>query len=498
LISLPAADVSRDLTAHPNVLRRIFSFPLMLVSLLAMLAALTVRWRFDDLDMWWQLKTGEVIWTTHSIPTTDIFSYTTNHHAWVPHEWLAQVLIYGAYRWGAYSGLMLWFLFFAVALIVAGYVLCWVYSGNPKAAFLGGLIVWLFSTTVLAIRPQLIGYLLLTVELLLLHLGSTRSAKWFFGLPPLFAVWVNCHGSFLFGLLTVGVFLLCSSFEFRMGSLVCVRWDMARRRMLMLALLLSTAALFLNPVGLRQIFYPLNTVLQQHIVVSQIEEWQPLGISDPRGFALLAIVGGIFLFVIVRRAELSLTELLLLVVSAVFALSHQRMAVVFGVVAAPVASRLFSSVWDNYDVKRDLPVANAGLMVLAVLIVVFTFPSGRNLAEQVERGSPVKAVQFIKNARLSGPMLNAFDYGGYVIWALPEHPNFVDGRADVFEWSGVLEEFSRWATLQSDPNALLSKYGVNFCLLERRSAIAHVFSLMRDWKLVYSDDDSVVFVRSTP
>ncbi len=247
-----------------------------------------------------------------------------------------------------------------------------------------------------------------------------------------------------------------------MGSLVCLRWDMARRRMLTLALLLSTAALFLNPVGLRQIFYPLNTVLKQHIVVSQIEEWQPLGISDPRGFALLAIVGGILLFVIVRRAELSLTELLMLVISAVFALSHQRMTVVFGIVAAPIASRLFSSFWDNYDPRRDLPVANAGLMVLAALVMVFTFPSRRNLAEQVERGSPVKAVQFIKNARLSGPMLNAFDYGGYVIWALPEHPDFVDGRADVFEWSGVLEEFSRWATLQGDPNTLLSKYRGEF------------------------------------
>ena len=37
--------------------------------------------RFDDPDMWWHLKTGEIIWTTHHIPTTDIFSYTTNHHA---------------------------------------------------------------------------------------------------------------------------------------------------------------------------------------------------------------------------------------------------------------------------------------------------------------------------------------------------------------------------------------------------------------------------------
>jgi len=52
----------------------------MLAGLLAMLAVLTVRPLFADPDMWWPLKTGEVIWTTHTIPTTDMFSYTTNHH----------------------------------------------------------------------------------------------------------------------------------------------------------------------------------------------------------------------------------------------------------------------------------------------------------------------------------------------------------------------------------------------------------------------------------
>ena len=66
--------------------------------MLVLLGVLTVRSRFSDPDMWWHLKTGEVIWTTHSIPTTDLFSYTTNHHAWVPHEWLSQVLMYGLLR----------------------------------------------------------------------------------------------------------------------------------------------------------------------------------------------------------------------------------------------------------------------------------------------------------------------------------------------------------------------------------------------------------------
>jgi hypothetical protein len=55
----------------------------MLANIPAMLAVLTVRPRFANPDMWWHLKIGEVIWTSRTIPTTDLFSYTTNHHAWI-------------------------------------------------------------------------------------------------------------------------------------------------------------------------------------------------------------------------------------------------------------------------------------------------------------------------------------------------------------------------------------------------------------------------------
>ena len=150
-----------------------------------MLSVLTVRSRFDDPDMWWHLKTGEVIWTTHTIPTTDLFSYTTNHHASIPHEWLSEMLIYGAYRWGGYSGLMLWLCFFTAVLLITGYILCSLYSGNSKTAFIGALTIWLFGTVGSAVRPHMIGYLLLVVELLLLHLGQTRNRNWLFGLPQI-------------------------------------------------------------------------------------------------------------------------------------------------------------------------------------------------------------------------------------------------------------------------------------------------------------------------
>ena len=480
-----------------RVLRRPASFPIMLTSLLLLLSVLTVRSRFDDPDMWWHLKLGEVIWTTHAIPTADLFSYTTNHHSWIPHEWLSQLFIYGAYRMGGYSGLMIWLCLLTSALLIVGYALCWLYSGNAKVAFLGALTIWMFATTGLAIRPQMVGYLLLVLELLLLHLGRTRSPRWFFGLPLVFAVWVNCHGSFFLGLAVSGIYLFSSLFHFRAGLLAASRWDNNRRVALTLALMLSIAALFLNPVGLKQIIYPLDTILHQPIGLGSVDEWQPLRLSDPRGLALLATVGCIFLTLIIRQSELLWHELLILALGVWLAVSHQRMLFVFGILVGPILSRLLSASWEGYDPKRDRPMPNMMLITASLLIAFWMLPDAQNLIGQVQEQRPAKAVTFIK-AHLSGRMLNDYAYGGYLIWAVPTQPVFVDGRADVFEATGVLNEFGKWATLESDPEALLNKYQIDFCLLTRQSPMVHVLPLLHNWKLVYSDELSVIFQRTAP
>src|SRR5690242_2767328 len=57
-------------------LRVVFSFPVVRMTLLTVLTLLTVRSRFNDSDLWWHLKTGEIIWKTHSIPRVDLFSFT--------------------------------------------------------------------------------------------------------------------------------------------------------------------------------------------------------------------------------------------------------------------------------------------------------------------------------------------------------------------------------------------------------------------------------------
>lgn len=477
-----------------GMLRQLFSFPVALMFLLLPLTVFTIRSRFNDPDMWWHLKTGEIIWTTHHVPTVDLFSFTAMHHNWVPHEWLSQLTIYAAYRTGGYIGLMAWFCILSAVQLVVGYVLCSVVSGNSKVAFLGVLEIWLFATVGFAVRPQMIGYLLLLVELLLLHLGRTRNVRWFWALPSLFALWVNCHGSFIVGVAIAAITYAVSFVGLRAGALLSAKWDPIRRRHLALSLALSVAALFLNPVGKSQILYPFDTILHQSIGLSQVQEWQPLQVTEPRAIPFLLLLLCIFLLVLVRRSELELQELVFLTLGAWLALSHQRMLFVFGILTAPILSRLFSDLWGNYDREHDRPLLNATFIFLSLLVAVLAFPGQRALASQVDQTSPVKAVTFLKARHVSGRMLNDYAYGGYLIWAAPEYPVFVDGRSDVFEWTGVLGDFGRWALLESDPRELLDKYKVDFCLISRGSPMARVLPLL-GWNAIYSDNLSVIFAR---
>jgi hypothetical protein len=342
----------------------------------------------------------------------------------------------------------------------------------------------------------MIGYLFLVFELLALHLGRTRNPRWFFCLPPLFAIWVNCHGSFFLGLIVAALFLAGSFFNFRSGLLVSSPWLPRQRWILGLAFSLSVAGLLLNPVGVQQILYPLNTMLHQPLGLSHVQERQPLQLSDARGVAMLGVLLCIFLLLIVRRFELLWDELLLLALATWLAASHQRMVFVFGILAAPILSRLLSTSWDGYDAETDRPLPNALLIAASLVVAFWGFPNRQSLSRQVELQSPVDAVAFINDHHLSGRMLNDYVYGGYLIWAAPEHPVFVDGRSDVFEFTGVLDDFGKWTTLQSDPHTLLEKYKVDFCLLAQQSPMVRVLPLLGKWKVIYSDDLSVIFMRA--
>ena len=107
----------------------------------------------------------------------------------------------------------------------------------------------------------------------------------------------------------------------------------------------------------------------------------------------------------------------------------------------------------------------------------------------------MKALAFLRKAGISGRMLNEYVYGGYLIWAAPERKVFIDGRADVYDSAGVLADYGRLFLLQRDPNVLLNKYRIDYCVLARGKTLDRILQVLPGWKEVYSDRQAVVFTR---
>src|SRR5437868_10892667 len=90
-----------------------------------------------DPDVWWHLRSGQLIVETHSIPHTDPFSFTRAGQPWIDHEWLSEVLIYGIYRAAGSTGLIVAFAVVTALAFLLVFLRC---SGRPYLAAL--LTIW--------------------------------------------------------------------------------------------------------------------------------------------------------------------------------------------------------------------------------------------------------------------------------------------------------------------------------------------------------------------
>ena len=120
---------------------------------------------------------------------------------------------------------------------------------------------------------------------------------------------------------------------------------------------------------------------------------------------------------------------------------------------------------------------------------------------------PQRAAEFIERENLAGEIFNAYDEGGYVTWELgPKYRDYVDGRAIPF---GVPRMQSARHLLQLSPDSEAwrqeaERYNINTIILPLArfdgAQLVNIsgFCNSRDWRPVYLDEISAVFVRRTP
>lgn len=190
----------------PRALKRVFSFPSMLATLLFGGVFVAGRLFRVDPDLWWHIKVGETILKTHQWPTTDIYSFTVAGQPWLAYEWLGDIILATANRVAGLIGLELLLLIIGGSVVLALYSLATLRAGNSKAGFVAAALLSILAVLSFSLRPQMLGYLFLILTLIALERfrQGKRGSIWF--LPPLMLLWVNTHGSWIVGLASIFVY----------------------------------------------------------------------------------------------------------------------------------------------------------------------------------------------------------------------------------------------------------------------------------------------------
>ncbi len=521
-------------TIRPGTQPFAVSLPQLQIKHLWMLAPVAiVTWMgfmhpLRKLDFWWHLKVGEIIFTSRSIPHTDLFSFTRAGQPFTYQNWLGEVLYYLVYRVG---GLPL-LIFFNTALLLMAlvpiYDLCLKGNRRLRVAILSSLVAAFVLGLYSNMRPQTYSFVFFAVFYWILWTYRDGSRDRLWALPLLMIVWVNLHGAFVLGIGMIGVVLLAEVIRRLLGGAEGDTLPPRRLLKLAVALGLTLAATVVNPESYRVFAYVRQLQIDPASQVF-VTEWQ---VPDVKRMSDVLIFFGPFFLVMLSllyaRRRLDLTELGLFLTFSVLALAAVRSGIWFALIAAPILARhdVVLDAPDPLTKMRNWPFVDRFTRHLegrherapathpwlnwAILawIVGFTLilspwirPSlaiDRLNRQLVEESTPVGAMDYIAAHPLHGNIFHVQGYGDYLIWRLwPQQRSFIDGRVHLYNESFVRDYI---LTFHDDNwESRIAKYDIKYLLLPKDDSRAE--SMIQDarrsehWVLLYEDEHSVLFER---
>jgi hypothetical protein len=461
-----------------------------------------------DTDTWWHLRSGAWMVEHGQILTHDAFSLTRQGQPWVNHSWLAQLLLYGLWSGLGYAGLNLG----TALLVTAAFYL--VYRQMEGSAYQKAFTLVLAaaaSHVYWSARPQLLSFFLAAVFAYVLHQFRWRGRDRLWLLPLLMLLWVNLHGGFAIGFLLLLITLAGQVLSRVLGQTGAGVVGSAGLLKLAGIILACAVVVAVNPYGTTLYVYPLRTV-SIGALQDFIQEWQSpnFHLREMQLFiwlwlAVLAALG-------LSRRRADLTDLALLSGFTYLALLAARNIPIVALLAAPVITRhaaegmrdlwasrpRLAALLDPLPSGRTWPALNWALLGL-VLLAVLVKAADASLVSTNERYQqsrvPLQAAEYLETARPAGPMFNAYNWGGYLIWELyPQYPVFVDGRTDLYD-DALLREYLRAALGQPGHVEVLDRHGINLVLIEARSFLDEHLRVNPGWRLVYADEVAVVYQR---
>jgi hypothetical protein len=461
-----------------------------------LLAAVIFRFsatQIGEPDIWWHLRNAAYLLQQHSFPRVDTYSFGAAGSPWLDHEWLSEVPFFLGFKTMGLQGILAVFSTVLVLIYAGVYYRSCRAGADCKDATIATLLAIFLGIVSLGPRMLLFGWLCM-VGLLLVLDRFQRTAKGLWRLPPLFALWINLHGSWVFGMVVLGIIIASGLVEGEWGLVVARRWTPGELKKLLLALAASLAALFVNPFGYKLLLYPYDLLLRQQGVMEYIEEWQPVNFSSWTGGLALAVIFALLAAALFSRRQWKLDEVLLTAFALWVALSHVRLLFFAGLILVPIlAQRL--KLFPPYERERDKPWLNAGIMAGMVGLTIFSFPSGATLQQQVSGEYPTAALVFMQRQHITGRIFNQYGWGGYMEWNAPELKPFIDGRADIFVYNGTFYDSLKITSLK-ESFEILDKYKIDYVFLQPNQPLDYLLEHSPAWHPIYSDKVAVLFERT--
>jgi hypothetical protein len=415
----------------PAVARRL----LILIALYGVPAVVLLR-PVTDPDIWWHLRVGQWVVEHRNVPATDPFSAYGHDRPWVAYSWLFEVLVYELYRAAGLTGILVYRVLLSLAVIVAIHRL--VARREPRfvRATVLTVLAYVGMIGLLNERPWLFTmlFVILTLEVVLrLRDGSATRAVWL--LPAVFAVWANIHIQFLNGLAILGLACVAPIADALLGrSTSGTAADTVGTRpwwRLVGLTAACAAATLVNPYGAR-LYVVVWEYASQPVAFDVINELRSPDFRMPYEWAFLALAGAAA-FALGRRTRPSVFDLLLLAGAALAAFRARRDIWFLVVVSlAMLTSGPRPAEANPFLLSRGRAlVVGVGLALFVVLVGVYRNLSEPRLEEAVAREYPVAAVEHVRASGYPGPLFNELNWGGFLIWALPEHAVSMDGRTNL-------------------------------------------------------------------
>lgn len=473
-----------------------------------------------DGDMARHITIGRQILETGVIPHTDVFSHTMAGQAYVPKEWLAEVLYAITYQsLGLYGTALLGSIMIAMAFWLVFRFLVWE-GVNALGAILLTLLAALSSMMHWIARPHLFTIILALVTFWILERHYERGRKLVWSIPLLVMLWSNLHGGFLVGFILIFIF-----FGSALLHGISIR-EFRKSGELAVVAVVSLLASLCNPSGYG-VWAHVLSFFGGKFIVEHTQEYMSPDFHQPIYWFFLSMLVLCLLTLALRRDRLQLRHVVILLVWTAFGLYSLRNIPIFAVLVTPILGLYLPGALSNLRTPALPPpvigrlaarlgrfagkvsMVNGQLMhsvapLIAVIIMAIVSANGGYLGKtQVWNARfnpamfPVDAAEYIRHEQIPGRMFNNFPWGGYLIYTLyPQYQVFIDGQTD-FYGAGLSDEYLSVASLKPGWDSILDKYEVNWVIMPVGSRVDVLLTEVEDWRPVYRDRTAVIYVRNT-